>query len=127
MRETWVQSLGWKDPLAYMKTKALIASLMAQLVKNLPAMRETWIWSLGREDPLEKEKATHSSILAWRLYNPWDLKESDMTERPLLSLNDTSSMLIKGLFCDKKLIAMLNYICIGSNSLLSAFVLYLPL
>ena len=43
MRETWVQSLGWKDPLAYMKTKALIASLMAQLVKNLPAMRETWI------------------------------------------------------------------------------------
>ena len=56
-------------------------SLIAQLVKNLPAMRETWIWSLGWEDPLEKEKATHSSILAWRLYNPWDLKESDMTER----------------------------------------------
>ena len=65
MRETWVQSLGWKDPLAYMKTKALIASLMAQLVKNLPAMRETWIQSLGWGDPLEKRKATHSSILAW--------------------------------------------------------------
>ena len=38
-------------------------------VKNLPAVRETWVWSLGREDPLEKEMATHSSILAWRM--PW--------------------------------------------------------
>ena len=41
-----------------------IASLVAQLVKNLPAMRETWIRSLGWEDPLEKGKAPHSSILA---------------------------------------------------------------
>ena len=40
------------------------ASLVAQLVKNLPAMRETWVRSLGWEDPLEKGKATHSSILA---------------------------------------------------------------
>ena len=37
------------------------------MVKNLPAMRETQIWSLGQEDPLEKEMATHSSILAWRI------------------------------------------------------------
>ena len=51
---------------------------MAQLVKNLPAMRETWFQSLGWEDPLEKEKATHSSILAWKI--PWGLKELDMTE-----------------------------------------------
>ena len=43
------------------------ASLVAQLVKNPPAMRETWVWSLGWEDPLEKGKATHSSILAWRI------------------------------------------------------------
>ena len=43
------------------------ASLMAQLVKNLPAMQETWVQSLGFEDPLEKGKATHSSILAWRI------------------------------------------------------------
>ena len=43
------------------------APLVAQLVKNLPAMWETWIPSLGWEDPLEKEKATHSSILAWRI------------------------------------------------------------
>ena len=43
------------------------ASLVAQLVKNPPAMRENWIPSLGWEDPLEKEKATHSNILAWRI------------------------------------------------------------
>ena len=42
------------------------ASLVAQLVKNPPAMRETWVQSLGLEDPLEKGKATHSNILAWR-------------------------------------------------------------
>ena len=45
------------------------ASLMAQLVKNLPAMQETWGQSLGLEDPLEKGKFTYSSILAWRI--PW--------------------------------------------------------
>ena len=45
------------------------ASFVAQLVKNLPAVRETWVQSLGWEDPLEKGKATHSSILAWRI--PW--------------------------------------------------------
>ena len=45
------------------------ASLIAQLVKNPPAMQETWVQSLGWEDPLEKGKATHSSVLAWRI--PW--------------------------------------------------------
>ena len=52
-------------------------------------MQETWVQSLGREDPLEKEMATHSSILAWRIpwreepggYSPWGSKESDRTER----------------------------------------------
>ena len=43
------------------------ASLEAQLVKNLPTTRETWILSLGWEDPLDMGKATHSSILAWRI------------------------------------------------------------
>ena len=47
------------------------ASLVAQLVKNLPAMQETWVLPLGWEDPLEKGKATHSSILAWRI--PWTI------------------------------------------------------
>ena len=45
------------------------ASLVAQRLKCLPAMQETWVRSLGQEDPLEKEMATHSSILAWRI--PW--------------------------------------------------------
>ena len=40
---------------------------MAQMVKNPPAMQETWVRSLGWEDPLEKELATHSSILAWKI------------------------------------------------------------
>ena len=65
-----------------------VASLVAQSVKNPPAMWETWVQSLDWEDPLEKEMATHSSILAWRI--PWtetgslesmDQKESDTTER----------------------------------------------
>ena len=45
------------------------ASLVGQMLKNLPAMKSTWVLSLGWEDPLEKEMATHSSILAWR--TPW--------------------------------------------------------
>ena len=44
-------------------------SLVAQTVKNLSAMQESWVLFLGQEDPLEKEMATHSSILAWRI--PW--------------------------------------------------------
>ena len=64
------------------------ASLVAQLVNNLPSMQETWVWSLGGEDALEKETATHSSILAWKTpwmekpggLQSWSHKESDMTE-----------------------------------------------
>ena len=52
------------------------ASLVAQTVKQLPAMQETWVQSLGREDPLEKEMATHSSILAWRI--PWTEKSDSL-------------------------------------------------
>ena len=48
---------------------AMRASLVAQLVRNVPVMWETWVRPLGWEDPLEKGKATHSSILAWRI--PW--------------------------------------------------------
>ena len=51
-----------------------LASLVAQMVRNLPAIQETWVRSLGGEDPLEKEMAPHSTILAWRI--PW-------TEKPL--------------------------------------------
>ena len=58
------------------------------MVKNPPVIQESWVQSLGREDPLEKEMATHSSILAWRIpwtasmagYNPWGHEDLDMTE-----------------------------------------------
>ena len=63
------------------------ASFIAQSVKNLPAVQQMWVQFLGQEDPLEKEMATHSSILAWRI--PWTeepgrlqsmgLQELDMT------------------------------------------------
>ena len=73
-----VHSLSQKDPQGSPCQKYVInwhincyASLVAQLVKNLPAMQETWVWSLGWEDPLEKGMATHPSILAWRI--PWTL------------------------------------------------------
>ena len=64
------------------------AFLVAQTVKNLPAMQETQVSSLGQEDPLEKGMATHFSTLAWRITWteepggswPWSCKESDMTE-----------------------------------------------
>ena len=65
-----------------------LASLVAQRVKCLPAMQETWVRSLGQEDPLEKEMATHSSTLAWKIPRTekpdrlqfMDLKELDTTE-----------------------------------------------
>ena len=67
------------------------ASLVAQIVKNPPAMQETWVQSLGWEDHLEEGITTHSSILAWRILmdrgdlqdtvSPWGRKESDTTEQ----------------------------------------------
>ena len=66
------------------------ASLIAQLVKNRPAVQDTLVQFLGQEDLLEKGKATHSGIPAWRIpwtvYSPWGHKESDTTEQPSLSL-----------------------------------------
>ena len=60
----------------------LLANTMAQSVKNLPAVQETHVRSLGREDPLEKEMATHSSILAWRIL--W-IEEPQLSSVQLLS------------------------------------------
>ena len=64
------------------------ASLVVQMVKNLPVMLKTWVQSLGWENPLEKAVATHSSILAWRIpwteepggYSPQGCKELDTSE-----------------------------------------------
>ena len=55
--------------IVWIKVNNMGASLVAQRLKHLPAMQETWVQSLGQEDPLEKEMATHSSILTWRI--PW--------------------------------------------------------
>ena len=86
------QSLGqtqetvWEIANEHMKMLSIFysrASLVAQLVKNPPAMHVTQVRSLGWEDPLEKGTATHSSVLAWRihgLYNPRGCKKLDTTE-----------------------------------------------
>ena len=65
--DSWVRKIPWRRvgyPLQHSW-----ASLVAQMVNNLPAIRETWVRSLGLEDPLKEGMATHSSILAWRI--PW--------------------------------------------------------
>ena len=79
-----------------------LASLVAQTVKSLPAMWETLVRSLGWENPLEKEMATHSSILAWRI--PWrvhEVAESDVTEHtcPLCTSSFPYSQLLETLSC----------------------------
>ena len=56
-------------PKLYMNITQAVVSLVAQSVKNLPATQEIWVQSLGQEDPLEKEMATHSGTLAWKI--PW--------------------------------------------------------
>ena len=82
---TWLSDwteLNWTERLER-------ASLVAEMIKNLPTMQESQFWSLGWEDPLEEGMATHTSILAWRIpwmrsltgYSPWGCKELDMTEQ----------------------------------------------
>jgi len=64
-----------------------LASLVAQSVKNLPAMQKTWVQFLGREDPLEKEMATHSSIFVWRI--PWTEKPGGLKSMGSQELDTT--------------------------------------
>ena len=81
------------------------ASVAAEMLKDLPAVQETWLPSLGREDALEKEMATHSRILAWRI--PWTekpmgcsprgRKESDTTKRLTLWLSFHASSMLQSL------------------------------
>ena len=90
MQETLIQFQGQEDPLEKgYPLQYSWASLVAQLVKNPPAMWETRVQSLAREDPLEKGMATHPSILAWRTPRtvyPWACEESDTTQRLSLAL-----------------------------------------
>ena len=65
----FIPACNSSSPAFFMTYFAYRDSLVAQMVKSLPAVWETWLQSLDREDTLEKEMATHSSILAWRI--PW--------------------------------------------------------
>ena len=75
----------WQNTVYHNKSRR--ASLVAQLVKNLPAVQETRVRFQGLEDPLEKEMATHSSILAWRI--PW-IEEPGGLQSMGLQESDTS-------------------------------------
>ena len=94
-------------------------SLVAQTVKNLPAMQDTWVQSLGGEDPLKRGMATHSSMLAWRIhgqrslagYSPWGCKELDMTEQ--LSLTHLFSFLENLFLKIVETVDVCNYISLG--------------
>ena len=89
-------------------TTATRASLVAQMVKNLPEMWETWLPSLGWEDPLEKGMATHSSILAWRIpmdRGAWQAivhlshTELDMTEHLSTAQPHATQIILKNINC----------------------------
>ena len=88
--------------LWYSAFRWLGASLVAQRLKCLPAVRETWVRSLGQEDPLEKEMATHSSILAWRI--PWTEEPGGLqsmgSQRAGHDWATSLQMVIKKYFCD---------------------------
>ena len=72
---------------------------MAQRLKCLPAMWETWVRSLGQEDPLEKEMATHSSILAWRI--PWTEELGGLQSTGRKELDTTERLHFHFLHCNK--------------------------
>ena len=61
----------------------MCASLVAKLVKNLPAMWETWVGSLGWDDPLEEGRTTHSSVLTWRI--PWTVQSMGLQSQTVLN------------------------------------------
>ena len=74
MQETLVRFLGWEDALEKGQAahSSIEASLVAEMMKDPPAMQEMWIQSLGWEDPLEEGMAAHASACAWRI--PWPRK-----------------------------------------------------
>ena len=85
--------MGWEDPREEgraIHSSILGASLVSQRVKYLPAMRETRVQSLGQEDPLEKEMATHSSPLAWRI--PWTEEPGRLQSQDRKDLNTTEQL-----------------------------------
>ena len=102
--------------------------MVAQKVKNLPALQETWVWSLGQEDPLGKGMATHSSMLAWRIpwtersladYSPWCCEELDSTYQ----LNNSNNRSMHGLIYQKVILLHCWWPC---SALSCRAILFLP-
>ena len=92
-----------------------MVSLMAQMVKNLPAMWGNWVQSLGWEDPLEKDMATYSSILAWRI--PWTEEPSRLKESQRVRhdwVTDMFTVII--LIVNKKVFSGLSLACVLPGS-----------
>ena len=128
LRGPKIQSLVHSDCRFYtinyifMEVELESSSLVAQMVKNPPAIQETWVWSLGQKDPLKKGMTTRSSILACRI--PWteelgglqsmDFQESDMTERLTLTSCRKSIWCLQSRFphpkCAKRKIRWLEWI-----------------
>ena len=88
-RDTWREKAPcrhkrrWEDAGRSREAPKLLGAARDQLVENPPAVQETWVRSLSREDPLEKGKATHSSVLAWRI--PWTTVHGVAKSRTQLS------------------------------------------
>ena len=80
--DSWVSKIPWRRDR--LPTPVFLGFTGGSASKESACNVGDWVQSLGWEDPLEKETATHSSILAWRIpWTPWDHKELDMTERSL--------------------------------------------
>ena len=102
------------------------ASLVAQLVKNRPAMQESWVQSVGWEDPQEKGKATHSNTLAGRIpwTSPWGHKESDTAEWLSLGENRMQTILYN-MYCVRCLVAQLKVEYLHYNFVFNFIYLFL--
>ena len=120
LRRSTGEEIGY--PLQYSWTL-----LVAQLVKNPSAMRETWIRSLDCEDPLEKGKATHSSILAWRI--PWTIRSMGLQRIGHNWAPFTFTLCLNCLFCSTDLFICpyANITCVCAKPLQSCQTLFNPL
>ena len=107
-----IENIVW--PLKYMNFLDISVTLVAQMVKNLPAVLETWVLSLGQEDPLEKGMATRSGILVWKM--PWTDKpgglqfiglQSDTTEQLTHTHTSTETSVLPWQIQDKCLLFFL--------------------
>ena len=94
--DSWLGKICWRRDR--LPTSVFLASLVAQLIKNLPTMQETWVLSLGWEDPLRRERLP--TLVFWPgefhgLYSPWGCKESDRTEWLSFSLSHIPTWLLE--------------------------------